>query len=215
MMKRLFVSLAATVALAVTAFAQTPEDIIARMEEEMNKHMDEGLIMTVTTKMPIVGSVSMKNYSLGNKMRSETTLLGVDAVIFTDGVTEWTYISKSNKIEIRDFSDTGDGASEGGDEEMFSGITEGYDVTLAKETDDAWYFTCKKMKTNTDKDAPKSMELVVAKRTYYPMLLKAKVSGVTLRLSDVSFGVTEKFVTFNLSDYPGATIEDKRGKGKK
>ena len=205
----------AAIGWAVAALAQTPQEIIARMEDEMNKHMDEGLIMTVTTKMPLVGTVSMKNYTLGSKMRSESTLMGMDVTIFNDGTTEWTYIPKANKVKIEDADIDSADATEGGDEELFSGITEGYDVTLTKETADAWYFTCKKMKTNTEKDAPKSMELVVSKGTYYPKLLKAKVSGVALSLSDVSFGVKEPFVTFNLSDYPGATVEDNRGKGKK
>jgi outer membrane lipoprotein-sorting protein len=93
---------------------------------------------------------------------------------------------------------------------MFSGITDGYDVTLKKETADAWYFLCKKSKTNTDKDDPKSIDLVVAKGTYYPVSLKAKLSGVTMTLRDVSFGVTEQQVTFNPKDYPTATIVDKR-----
>ena len=31
-------------------------------------------------------------------------------------------------------------------------------------------------------------------------------------MRDVSFGVSEDYVTFRLSDYPGATVEDERNK---
>ena len=208
-MKRLFTVIIALACVAA-AFAQTPEEILSRMEEEMEKHMDEGLIMTISTKVPVVGTVTMKNYSLGNKTRSESKLMGTDVVVFTDGETEWTYYSKTNKVKIERIGSTG--SSEGGDEEMFSDISDGYDLTLTKETDDAWYLTCKKSKTNQDKDMPKTIELVIAKGTYYPKLLKAKVSGITFSMRDVSFGVSEDYVTFRLSDYPGVTVEDERNK---
>ena len=95
------------------------------------------------------------------------------------------------------------------------GITDDFDVTLTKETADAWYLTCKKSKNCTDPDVPKTMDLVVSKGTYYPKLLKAKISGVSVAMRDVSFGVKEDYVTFRLSDYPGAKVEDNRGKSKK
>ena len=94
--------------------------------------------------------------------------------------------------------------------EMFENITEGYDVSIDKETADAWYILCKKSRTNKDKDAPKTMDLVVSKGSFYPISLTAKVSGITLTLRDISFGVSESQVTFDAKNCPGATIEDKR-----
>ena len=93
---------------------------------------------------------------------------------------------------------------------MFSGITDGYDVTLAKETSDAWYFKCKKNKSNADKDAPKTMDLAVRKDNYYPKSLSFKVMGIAMTMRDISFNVTETQATFNAADYPDATIIDKR-----
>lgn len=61
----------------------------------------------------------------------------------------------------------------------------------------AWYLQCKKIKTNTNKDDPKTMGLVVAKGTYHPISLSAKVSGITVTMCDLSFNVSEKQVTFN------------------
>ena len=206
-MKRLMTFLSA-IAFAVVAFAQTPEEIIAKMEAELDKHEAEGIIMTIDMKIPIIGTMTTKAYTLGDKMRVEGSMMGVNLVTWTDGVTEWTWDSKKNEIEIK--KEDPKKKAEEADAAMFSGITDGYDVTLKKETADAWYFLCKKSKTNTEKDDPKSMDLVVAKGSYYPVSLKAKLSGVTMTLRDVSFGVTEQQVTFNPKDYPTATIVDKR-----
>ena len=206
-MKRLMTFLSAIV-FVVVAFAQTPEEIIAKMEAELDKHEAEGIIMTIDMKIPIIGTMTTKAYTLGDKMRVEGSMMGVSLVTWTDGVTEWTWDSKKNEIEIK--KEDPKKSAEESDAAMFSGITDGYDVTLKKETADAWYFLCKKSKTNTDKDDPKSIDLVVAKGTYYPVSLKAKLSGVTMTLRDVSFGVTEQQVTFNPKDYPTATIVDKR-----
>ena len=96
------------------------------------------------------------------------------------------------------------------DTEMFSGIAEGYDVSLSKETDKAWYFNCKKSKTNKDKDAPKSIDIVVAKGTYYPISLSAQLKGVSITMRNVTFGVSDKQVSFNANDYPNVKITDKR-----
>ena len=133
-------------------------------------------------------------------------MLGTEVISWVDGDTEWTYNSKDNEIEIRKSEGTG----EEGDMSMFIGITEGYDVSIDKETTQAWYLLCKKSKSNPDKDAPKKIDLVVAKRTYFPISLKTKVSNMTMTMRDISYGVTEKQVTFNPKDYPNATIMDKR-----
>ena len=93
---------------------------------------------------------------------------------------------------------------------MFNDITDGYEVSIKKETADAWHILCKKTKSNPDKDAPKTMELVVRKETYYPVSLNAKLSGLTMTMRDIAFGVTEKQVTFDPKDYPDAKIVDKR-----
>ena len=207
-MRRLFTLFAACV-WAVSAFAQTPEEILSRMDEEMSKHEDEGIIMTVDVKIPILGTMSTRTYALGDKYRIEAETMGVKIITWSDGVSEWTYDSKKNEVEIKK-ADPNKSTESEGDAELFSDITDGYDVTLQKETEKAWHFVCKKSKTNPDKDAPKTMDLVVAKGTYYPVSLTAKVSGFTMTMRDIEFGVTERQVTFNPAECPGATIIDKR-----
>ena len=93
---------------------------------------------------------------------------------------------------------------------MLTGITEGYSVSIKRQTADAWYINCKKLKTNKEKDDPKTMELVVAKDTYRPISLSATLSLVTVTIRNLNFGVTESQVTFDPSQYPGARIIDKR-----
>jgi len=200
----------ATLALALSAFAQTPEEIISRMEEEMNKHESEGVIMNVDIKIPILGTISSRTWTLGDKMRMEAKSMGKTIINWDDGTTSWTYNADKNELEIEDSKPSS--SSDEGDAEMFKGVTDGYDVSIKKETDDAWYIHCKKSKTNKEKDDPKNMDIVVAKGTYFPKSLSAKMSGVTLTMRDVVFGVKEEDVTFDQSKYSGATIVDKRAK---
>lgn len=204
-------TLLATLSLAVAAFGQTAEEIVSRMDAEMEKHDfdKEGLFMVVDIKLPILGSMSSKVWNLGDNMRLEAETMGVMIVTWMDATTEWTYNSKTEELEIENRKENSKSNSEG-DTEMFSGITEGYDVSIQKETDDAWYILCKKSKTNKEKDDPKTMNLVVTKGTYFPKSLSAKMSGVTMTMRDLRYGVTEKEVTFDPAAYPNAKVVDKR-----
>ena len=199
----------AALLLSVMALAQTPKEIVSRMEEAMEKHEKEGIVMTMDIKIPILGTMSTKTYVLGDKYKSEGGMMGVKIVTWSDGTTTWTYDGKKDEITIEDTAHAKPDENKG-DTEMFTGVADGYDVSLKKETDDAWYLLCKKTKDNKEKDDPKTMDLVVAKGTYYPVSISAKVSGVSVKIYDVSFGVSDKQVTFNKADYPRTTIVDKR-----
>lgn len=194
---------------AVMAFAQTPEEIISRMEQVMAEHEKDGIIMTMDIKIPILGTASTTTYILGDKVKMKGTVAGADIVTWSDGKTNWIYSPNENKITITR-ADEKKSAEKSSDTEMFSGITEGYDVSISGETDKVWKILCKKSKDNKEKDDPKTMNLVVAKGTFYPVSLSAKMSGITMTMRDLSYGVTEAQVTFNPADYPDATIEDKR-----
>ena len=208
-MKKLL-SIITFIAFAGIAIAQTPEEIISRMEAEMAKHDEkEGLAMTMDMKIPILGTFSSRTYTLGDKYRIEVSEDGKQTISWSDGKTDWTYSSEKNEIEIKKHEVKEKTETEG-DAKMFSGITDGYDVKLDKETSDSWQFLCKRSKSNPDKDAPKKMTLIVAKGTYMPISLSAKVSAITITMRDLSYGVTEEQVTFNQKNYPNATIVDKR-----
>lgn len=209
-MKKLAISVLSYLAIALAALAQSPAEILSRMEAELDKHDDsEGIAMTVDVKVPILGTMTTRCYSLGDKTRVEGTMAGVKIVTFTDGVTEWTYTDKNNEIEITKAKPSSS-ADADGDMALFEGVQEGYDITLKKEDAKAWYLNCKKSKDNKDKDAPKSIDIAVRKSDYFPLSLSASISGTKMTMRDFSFGVTEKQVTFDIKDYPGATVEDKR-----
>ena len=208
-MKRILALLTACV-LAVAAYAQTAEEIVARMDAAMEQvSAENGFRMTMDLKIPILGTMSSDAWSLGDKMRLEANMAGKKLVTWQDGQTEWTYDSSENTITI-EHQDKTKKSDEKENMKMFQSATEGYDVSIAKETAEAWTIKCRKNRFNTNKDDPKNMELVIAKDTYYPMSLSAKVDLVTVTMRNLKFNVTEEEVTFNKADYPGATIIDKR-----
>ena len=208
-MKRFFALLTACV-LAVAAYAQTAEEIVARMDAAMEQvSAENGFRMTMDIKIPILGTMSSDAWSLGDKMRLEAQMMGKKLVTWQDGQTEWTYDAGENTITIEN-QDKTKKSDEEENMKMFQSATEGYDVSIAKETSSAWTIKCKKNRFNTNKDDPKNMEIVIAKDTYYPMSLSAKVDLVTVTMRNLKFNVTEEEVTFNKADYPGATIIDKR-----
>ena len=208
-MKRFFALLTACV-LAVAAYAQTAEEIVARMDAAMEQvSAENGFRMTMDLKIPILGTMSSDAWSLGDKMRLEAQMMGKKLVTWQDGQTEWTYDAGENTITIEN-QDKTKKSDEKENMKMFQSATEGYDVSIAKETAESWTIKCKKNRFNTNKDDPKNMEIVIAKDTYYPMSLSAKVDLVTVTMRNLKFNVTEEEVTFNKADYPGATIIDKR-----
>ena len=208
-MKRFFALLTACI-LAVAAYAQTAEEIIARMDAAMEQvSAENGFRMTMDIKIPILGTMSSDAWSLGDKMRLEANMMGKKLVTWQDGQTEWTYDANENTITVEN-RDQSKKSDEKENMKMFQSATEGYDVSIAKETSSAWTIKCKKNRFNTNKDDPKNMEIVVAKGTYYPVSLSAKVDLVTVTMRNLQFNVTEQEVTFNQADYPGVTIIDKR-----
>ena len=206
-MKRILALLTAFV-LAVAAYAQTAEEIVAKMDEAMSQVSEEnGFRMTMDLKIPILGTMSTNAWTRGDKMRMEAKMMGKQLITWQDGETEWTYDADENTITIEN-QDKTKKSDEKENMKMFQSATEGYDI--AKENADSWTIKCKKNRSNTNKDDPKNMEIVVAKGTYYPMSLSAKVDMVTVTLRNLQFNVSEKDVTFNKADYPRATIIDKR-----
>ena len=206
---RRFIALLCAFTLAVAAFAQTPREIIDRMEEVMGSLEVEGVVMTMDIKIPIVGTMTSKAWNRGDKTRIEGEIAGVRIVTFIDGDTEWEYNSKENQVRIK-AHDVSKVSQEESNAKLFDAVSKGYDVSISKETAAAWHLRCKKSKTNPNKDDPKSMDLVIAKGSYRPVSLTAQVSVLTVTIRDLGFDVTEKQVTFDPADFPGATIIDER-----
>ena len=209
MMKRIFICIAALLASVAISFAQTPEEIIERMDSEMKKADEMGLAITMDLTIPIIGKTSAAMRVRGDKSRTEMSIKDVKETLWMDKTTMWTYSSTSNEVVIESRKNDSKNSQEE-NIEMFSGITEGYDVKLEKETADTWQFRCDKSKSNTNKDDPKKMTLIVSKKDYMPISRSTKVKGITVTMRDAKLGVSESEVTFNASSLPGVTITDKR-----
>ena len=136
-MKRFFALLTACV-LTVAAYAQTAEEIVARMDAAMEQvSAENGFRMTMDLKIPILGTMSSDAWSLGDKMRLEANMMGKKLVTWQDGQTEWTYDSSENTITI-EHQDKTKKSDEKENMKMFQSATEGYDVSIAKETAESW-----------------------------------------------------------------------------
>lgn len=204
-MKKVF-TLFAALLTATALFAQTAEEIVARMDEVTDQFEAEGFSMIMDMKIPILGTFSTTMYTLGDKYKASITIMGKELITWSDGKTDWVYDASKNVITITNAtsSDAKDSMN------TLNGITDGYDVKLKKETADAWHIQCTKSKTNTNKDDPKKMDLVVAKGTYLPISHTVTIDGVKIVLHDFAKGVTEEEVTFDPSRYPTAEIKDER-----
>ena len=204
-MKKIFTLFAALIT-ATALFAQTAEEIVARMDEVTDQFEAEGFSMIMDMKIPIVGTFSTTMYTLGDKYKASITIMGKELITWSDGKTDWEYDASKNTLTISNAS------SSDAEDSMntLNGITDGYDVKLKKETADAWHIQCTKSKTNTNKDDPKKMDLVVAKSTYLPISHTVTIDGVKVVLHDFAKGVTEEEVTFDPSKYATAEIIDKR-----
>ena len=207
-MKRILFLLLPALLAAATLSAQTPEEIIARVDQETARFDAEGCSMVMELKFPIIGAVATTIYTRGDKYKMIMSIKGDTSISWSDGVTDWDYESSKNTVTIKPHK--ADGNSEADNAKMMEGITEGYDVRLKKETADTWQFRCTKSKTNTNKDDPKNMDLVVSKATYLPVSLTARAGGLTITMRDVSIGVSEQEVTFDASQYATAKIIDER-----
>jgi outer membrane lipoprotein-sorting protein len=204
-MKRLFFVLFASMALVFGASAQTAEEIVARMDKETEKGDTQGLAMTMSMKIPIVGEFSTRIKARGDYSKAESTVKGEKVIFLSDNKTTWTYTANNNELVIEPSK-----GSQNDEGELVKGITSGYDVSIKGETADAWQIKCVKQKSNQDKDDPKTMDLVVSKKTYLPVRLVAKVKMVTVTLSNFALGVSPEEVKFDQSAYKDAKVIDKR-----
>ena len=197
---------------ASATFAQTGPEIVNRMNEMLASHESDGNIFYIDIKMPIVGSISTKAMSLGDKARMEFEVSEIKVITYMDQTTQWMYNPGNNEVIItgataKSNNPAVDSAMDMG---MFDDIADGYDISIKSENLVKWELACKKKKKNPDKDAPKNITIEVRKETYQPLSFSTKIMGVTLTMRDFSFGVTEDQVTFNPVDYPGLKITDKR-----
>ena len=193
------------IAFAFAASAQTADEIIARMDKEVEKGETKGLAMTMSMKIPVVGEFSSRIKSLGDNSYAESMVKGEKIQIWSDKKTNWTYNSKGNEVVIENSK-----AGDNNEQDMVKGLTEGYKATLKKETVDTWVIKCDKLKSNEDKDDPNTMDLVVSKETYLPVRLSTKIKMVKVSMTNFTIGVSPEEVKYDPSAFKDAKITDKR-----
>lgn len=206
--RRIIVAILAVLVCGISAYAQTAEEIVQKMEDQLSRADKEGFTMDLNMKMPIVGLIKSHSSVAGDKMKVEISGADKSSTLWQDATTKWEYNPETKEVTVTKNEMVK--KDENSDLSTFSDVTEGYDLSLSKETADAWYIACKRSKTNKDKDAPKKMDLCVSKATNLPIYLKMKKSILEISMENITIGVSEKSVTFNPADYPDATIVDKR-----
>ena len=208
-MKKTFITLFASLLAVTTLWAQTPDEILARMDKEVDRFEKEGVNMVLEIKLPILGTYSTDMHILGDLYKATLHVMGNTTITWSDGITDWDYDSSENELTITPTKPS-ESTEAKSNMKMLDSVTEGYDVKLKKETDQAWEFVCTKSKTNTKKDDPKKMNLVISKATYLPISVSVSEKGVRVTMRDFAIGVTEEEVRFDPSKYPNAKIVDKR-----
>ena len=203
-MKRLFFLLTALVLMTGTALAQQPT--VKEIYEKAMSVMDQnkGFQADMTFKV-LKMSFSFHMSVLGNRSKMVTE---DGNTRYSDGKTVWTYDKKKNAITIENESQQDGKAAQ---TNMLNAFAQGYDSQLSK-TVEGWLITFKKKKTNQDKDAVNSAEMVVNSQTYHPISLKFKKGLMTLTIGykNIKTGMTAENVTYSSSRYPGAKVTDKR-----
>ncbi len=208
-MKRILCFAIAFISATIT-FAQTGAEIVNRMNQRLSDRKADGIAMSVDVKIPIVGTVTTKTYSLGKKTRLEIESSKINTITFIDDTLQWTYVPGSSEILLTNIhpGSTNASGNPGMDAGMFDDIPGGYDITIKSQNAVKWELLCKRKKSNKDDDSPKTITLEVRKDTYEPISMNAKIMGINMSMHHFIFGVSDDYVTFNPDNYPGVKITD-------
>ncbi|MBO4724097.1 MAG: hypothetical protein J5596_02105 [Bacteroidaceae bacterium] len=213
-MKKILCFAVALVCVTVT-FAQTGAEIVNRMNERISAHESDGVSLYVDVKVPVVGTIVTKTAMRGDKRRIEMHMKDHDVITFNDKDTTWLYSVEANSVIITVDSimakvNSANQGQTGLEMGMFGDIPQGYDISIKSENLVKWELACKKKKGNKDSDYPKHITIEVRKETYQPISLSTKMMGITCVMRDFTFGIPDKYVTFNEADFPGVTVVDNR-----
>ena len=126
-----------------------------------------------------------------------------------------------NEIEIEKYQDSNITPEKVIVDEVVN-IFDNYRFRIADETADNWIIRCIRKDKKNGKPYLKELLLVIEKDTYYPLGVIQKtdflvysnegdyMGKLMYAISDFGFGVSEQQVSFDLTDYPGVAINDRR-----
>ena len=103
-MKKILVSLFVTAFAASALLAQTPEEVIARMNQECTRFDTEGVYVVMDMKLPLLGTYSTQMYILGDKSKGVVNVKGDTSIIWSDSITDWDYDASKNELTIKNAS---------------------------------------------------------------------------------------------------------------
>lgn len=210
-MKRILCFAIALLSAAIS-FAQTGVEIVNRMNQRLSDRKANGIAVSVDVKIPIVGTITTKTYSLGKKTRLDVESSKINTITFIDDTLQWTYVPGSSEVLLTNLpiGNANASANPGMDVGMFNDIPDGYDISIKSQNSVKWELVCKRKKSNKDDDSPKTISLEVRKETYEPISMSTKIMGINCTMHHFIFGVSEDYVTFNPDNYPGINISDQR-----
>lgn len=191
---------------ATTSFAQDARQILERVSAAMAELNHSGAEMTLDARIPILGTIHSRVWTLGDKQKTITQFGKKKQISWIDGQSVWDYDEKSRTVTIR--TDTHSAPDD--NVSLIEDVLSGYDISIKEERTDVWIIACRRSKSNKDKDAPKTMEFTVEKGSYKPVSMESRSTGLTYTLRYVKFGVSDKDVTFDPAECNGATIKDRR-----
>lgn len=210
-MKRLLCFAIAFLSATVT-FAQTGLEIVTRMNQRMSDRQSEGMCMSADVKIPVMGTVTTKTYTYGNKRRMDVESSKINTITFIDDTLQWTYVKGSTEVVLTNLNIGKRSDNPGTDTGMFDDIPDAYDITIKSQNAVKWELQCKRKKNIDDDDYPKHLTLEVRKETFEPISMNFKVMGISMSMHHIIFGIPESKVTFNPDDFPGVTVIDQRNK---
>lgn len=82
-MKKFFLIVVALVAFASLGYAQTADEIVERMDKELKKGESVGTAVTFDIHIPIIGQVSSRIRTLGNRSRADIDAKGEKGIIWS------------------------------------------------------------------------------------------------------------------------------------
>jgi len=209
-MKKIFCLVAASM-LAASSFiagAQTPKEIVSRMDNVVKDLVKKGFAMDLEieySSMVKDGPIMKKEGPsriciLGNKVHITPYSNEANHEIWIDGEKIMIYSGMSNELHI--IKDTTYLMNY---KMLFhSLIADNYDIE--SETDQAW--NLKSTSTVYYESTPivTTSRVTIDKKTYYPVSVSTCGSSNQTTFSNISFGVSEDEVTFNPEDYPEVVV---------
>ena len=109
---RIITTIFATLFLGTASLmAQTPEEIVRKMSEQLDRADVEGFTMDLNMKLPILGTIHSHNLVFRDKLKVEASNKTMKKTSWTNATTKWVYAPDTNEIIItaKEVTSTSDG----------------------------------------------------------------------------------------------------------